>query len=91
MSMVLFNGLMIGVFVFSALMVLVKFAFYKRQEDGMRSAYFWGGVLFLSLAITDLTTSFVYRAELHEVQTILFLGLTVWALTLAKRVKVKVQ
>lgn len=87
----LFNGVMIGVFVFSALMVLVKFAFYKRREDGMRSAYFWGGVLFLSLAITDLTSNLVYREELHEVQTILFLGLTVWTLALSKRVKVKVQ
>ncbi|KEO82137.1 hypothetical protein [Tumebacillus flagellatus] len=74
MSMILFNGLMIGVFVFAALMVLVKFAFYKRQEEGMRSAYFWGGILFLALAVTDITSSVVYRTELHEVQTLLFLS-----------------
>ncbi|MBL0386586.1 hypothetical protein JJB07_07980 [Tumebacillus sp. ITR2] len=87
MSMILFNGLMIGVFVFAALMVLVKFAFYKRQEEGMRSTYFWGGVLFLSLAVTDITSTLAYQTELHEVQTLLFLAFAGLTLFRSKRIK----
>lgn len=87
--MVMFNGLMIGVFVFAALMVLFHFAFYKRQENARQSAYFWGGILFLALAVTDVTSSLLYRTDLHEAQTMLFLGLTGWALYQSKREKVK--
>ena len=87
MSYELFSWMMFGLFVGMALMVVVRFAFYGRRENGMASVYFWGGFLSFALAAADLAANRFYHMPLHGWQSLLFLALSAIALyrALAKR------
>ena len=67
---------MFGGFVSMALMVVVRFAFYGRRENGMASVYFWGGCLSFMLAAADLAANRFYGMELNGWQSLFFLALS---------------
>lgn len=76
MSYEWFSWLMFGLFVGMALMVVVRFAFYGRRENGMASVYFWGGCLSFALAAADVAANRFYHMPLHGWQTLLFFALS---------------
>jgi len=71
-----YEFLMTSLAVFAALMILARFAFYRRHDRGMAPVYFWGGCLFLVLTASNIGSYLFYGAELHKLQTGLLLGLT---------------
>jgi hypothetical protein len=72
MSVHVFHWIMIAMLTFCALMVVTRFALYRPQDRGMGPVYFWGGCLFVVMALTDLSAALFYSEELHIVQTALF-------------------
>jgi phosphatidylserine synthase len=80
MSYQVFHWLMTALYIFCALMIVTKFVFYREKEQGMGPVYFWGGGLFFSLALTELTSALVYGTSLHVWKTLLFLALTTGSL-----------
>lgn len=89
MSYELFSWLMFGLFVGMALMVVGRFAFYGRRENGMASVYFWGGCLSFALAAADLAAHHFYRMPLHGWQSLSFLavsGATLYYALMKRRV-----
>jgi hypothetical protein len=90
-SLEVFQWVTFSVYIFFAIMVMVKFAFYKKRDDARVSVYFWGGLLFLSLAVSDLTSNLFYKTEIHVWQTLLFFALTVWTMYTAAKNRRMVQ
>ncbi|ARU61783.1 hypothetical protein CBW65_12660 [Tumebacillus avium] len=85
MSLEVFQWVTCSAYIFFALMILVRFTFYKKSFDARGAVYFWGSLLFLSLVVSDLTSNLFYQTELHVWQNLLFAALTVW--TMFKAVK----
>ncbi|TCP55544.1 hypothetical protein EV586_103197 [Tumebacillus sp. BK434] len=85
-SLEVFQWVTFSAYIFFALMIMVRFAFYKKSDDSRVSVYFWGGVLFLSLVVSDLTSHLFYQTELNVWQNLIFSALTVWTMyTAAKK------
>jgi hypothetical protein len=80
MSLTGFNWLMFGLFGFMALMVVVRFAFYRRTEHHMSAVYFWGAMLFFTLTLADVTSNLLYETGLHALTNVLTSGLGIWTL-----------
>ena len=80
MSLTVFNGLMFGLFVSMAAMVVVRFAFYRRKDHPMGAVYFWGGCLFFSLTVADLISRYAYGNEGNDSSIIITFLLGVWTL-----------
>lgn len=89
MSYQVFHFLMTALYTFCALMVVARFVLYRESERSMSSVYFWGGALFLSLSLTDLTSVLFYSTGIHVWQTLTFLGLTVCLAILSVRQRVR--
>ncbi|MGZ4162498.1 MAG: hypothetical protein ACXVDB_00490 [Tumebacillaceae bacterium] len=75
-----FNWLMFGLFCFMALMVVVRFAFYRRKDHPMGAVYFWGGLLLFTLTLADLISNVLYGTDVHHLQNVLTSGLGIWTL-----------
>jgi hypothetical protein len=80
MSLTLFNWLMFGLFCFMAMMVVVRFAFYRRKDHPMGAVYFWGGLLFFTLTLADLISNLLYETELHGWTNALTSVLGIWTM-----------
>ncbi|MFD2171683.1 hypothetical protein [Tumebacillus lipolyticus] len=80
MSLEVFRWVMYCAYIFFAIMVLVKFMFYKRKDDARVAVYFWGGLLFLSFAIADCTSYLFYKTDLHFWQDVIFFALAAWTM-----------
>lgn len=89
MSYQVFHYLMTALYTFCALMVVARFVMYRDTERSMSPVYFWGGALFLSLALTDLTSALFFGTGIHVWQTLLFLGLTVVLAILSVRKRMR--
>jgi len=89
MSYQVFHYLMTALYTFCALMVVARFVVYRESERSMSPVYFWGCALFLTLGLTDLTSSLFYGTGIHVWQTMLFLGVAVGLAILSVRQRVR--
>lgn len=89
--MEVFQWVTFSAYLFFALMIMVRFAFYKKNNDARVAVYFWGGLLFLSLAVADLTSNLFYQTEVHVWQTLVCFALTIWTMYTAAKNRRSVQ
>jgi len=74
MPIAVYEFLMTSAAVFAALMILVRFAFYRRHDGGMAPVRFWGSCLFLIMAVSDTLSFLFYRTEPHILLSLFFLA-----------------
>ncbi|ASS76283.1 hypothetical protein CIG75_15910 [Tumebacillus algifaecis] len=85
MSLEVFQWVTFSAYIFFAIMVMFRFAFYKKRENAQVAVYFWGGLLFLSLVVADLTSNLFYKTEINVWQNLIFACLTVWTMYTAAK------